>query len=61
MDKRLYTRKEAAALLSISVDTLDVLRYAGKLKSCRIGSRVYIKSTDLEQFVAMLKEEELNC
>nr|DAF72712.1 MAG TPA: helix-turn-helix domain protein [Caudoviricetes sp.] len=61
MDKRLYTRKEAAALLSISMDTLDVLRYAGKLKGCRIGSRVYIKSTDLEQFVATLKEEELNC
>lgn len=40
MDKHLHTRKEAAALLSISV---------------------YIKSTDLEQFVAMLKEEELNC
>lgn len=50
MDKHLYTRKEAAALLSISVDTLDVLRYDGKLKS-----------TDLEQFVTMLKEEELNC
>lgn len=61
MDKLLYTRKEAATLLSVSTDTLDVLRFGGKIKGCRIGSRVYIKSTDLEQFVATLKEEELNC
>lgn len=59
--KKLYTRKEAAALLSISTDTLDMLRCAGKLQSYWIGSRVYIKSTDLDRFVATLKAGEPNC
>lgn len=61
MNKLLYTRKEAAALLSVSVDTLDVLRCAGKIMSYWIGSRVYIKSTDLDRFVATLKAGEPNC
>ena len=61
MDKLLYTRKEAAALLSVSVDTLDVLRCAWKIMSYWIGSRVYIKSTDLDRFVATLKAGEPNC
>lgn len=61
MNKLLYTRKEAAALLSVSVDTLDALRCAGKIMSYWIGSRVYIKSTDLDRFVATLKAGEPKC
>lgn len=61
MDKLLYTRKQAAALLSISVDTLDMLRCAGKLQGYWIGSRVYIKSADLERYVATMKAGESNC
>ncbi len=33
MDKLLYTRKEAAEMLSISVDTLDGLRLVGKTRA----------------------------
>lgn len=36
MDKLLYTKREAARLLSISEDTLDDLRCSGKLNGYRI-------------------------
>lgn len=61
MDKLLYTRKEAATLLSVSTDTLDVLRFGDKIKGYRIGSRVYIKGADLERYVATMREGETNC
>lgn len=51
MDKLLLTRYEAARLLSISVDTLDVLRYAGKIKAIYIGARVYFSPDELRAFV----------
>lgn len=55
MDRQLYPRKEAAALLSISVDTLDALRNDGKINSCNIGTRVYITSDELTAFVQRLE------
>lgn len=51
MEKLLLTRYEAARLLSISVDTLDVLRYAGKLKEINIGARVYFTPEELKSFI----------
>lgn len=51
MDKLLITRKEAAEALSISVDTLDELRAAGKIKAVLIGARVYFSPAELEAFV----------
>lgn len=51
MEKLLLTRKEAAAALSISVDTLDELRADGKIKTVTIGSRVYVAKAELEAFV----------
>lgn len=57
MDKLLYTRKEAAALLSISVDTLDSLRLVGKIRSVRIGARVYIPTHELNKFVGDLEDK----
>lgn len=41
MEKLLYTRRETAALLSISVDKLDDLRNEKKIRAVTIGSRVY--------------------
>ena len=41
MEKLLYTRKETASMLSISVDKLDDLRQSGKIRGVTIGSRVY--------------------
>lgn len=56
MDKLLYTRKEAAALLSISVDTLDALRNDGKIDMRNIGVRVYVSSEELTAFVRRLED-----
>lgn len=56
MDKKLYTRKDAAQMLSISVDTLDKLRCAGKIRSRYIGTRVYISSDELTAFVRRLED-----
>ncbi len=51
MDKLLITRKEAADALNISVDTLDKLRAAGKIKPTTIGVRVYYSPEELRAFV----------
>jgi len=51
MEKLLIPRIEAAKALSISVDTLDELRSAGKLKSMTIGSRVYFAAEELRAFI----------
>ena len=50
-EKLLLTRSEAAKALSISVDTLDVLRAEKKIKTVTIGSRVYVASAELEAFI----------
>lgn len=51
IDKLLLTRKEAAAALSISEDTLDVLRAQKKIRSVTIGARVYVAWAELEAFI----------
>lgn len=51
MEKLLLTRKEAAQTLNISVDTLDELRNAGKLRAVNIGARVYYSPDELRAFV----------
>ena len=61
MDKLLYTRKEAAEVLSISEDTLDRIRSAGKVKALNIGARVYFTPDSLcELIVSALKGDVLN-
>lgn len=61
MDKLLYTRKEAAEVLSISEDTLDRIRSAGKVKALNIGARVYYTPDALcELIVKALKGDVLN-
>lgn len=51
MEKLLLTRKEAAQTLNISVDTLDELRNAGKIRAVTIGARVYYSPDELRAFV----------
>lgn len=51
MDKLLLTRHEAAQVLNISVDTLDVLRNHGKIRCVRIGARVYFSPDELKAFI----------
>ena len=51
MEKLLLTRSEAAQALSISVDKLDHLRNAKKIKSINIGSRVYVALDELKAFI----------
>lgn len=51
MEKLLLTRSEAAQALSISVDTLDYLRNAKKIKPINIGSRVYVALDELRAFI----------
>ena len=53
MDKLLYTKREAARMLSISEDTLDQLRRSGKLNGYRIeegNPRVYFRPDELKGF-----------
>lgn len=50
-EKLLLTRKEAAAALSISEDTLDELRAQKKIRSVTIGTRVYVARAELEAFI----------
>lgn len=50
MEKLLVTRKEAADMLSISIDTLDVLRRS-RIPCVYIGCRVYFRPEDLKAFV----------
>ncbi|MBU5627733.1 helix-turn-helix domain-containing protein [Oscillibacter sp. MSJ-2] len=53
------TRGEAAQALSISVDTLDELRGAGKIRAVHIGARVYYSPDELKSFIT--KEGDLKC
>lgn len=51
MEKLLVTRKEAADMLSISVDTLDDMRTRGDIRAVTIGSRVYYSPEELRAFI----------
>lgn len=48
--KLLYTRREAAELLSISLRLLDDLLATGELMSRRVGRRRLIPATALQAF-----------
>jgi excisionase family DNA binding protein len=50
MESIFVSKKSAAALLSISVRTLEKLITAGELRVKRIGSRVVISRRALEEF-----------
>lgn len=48
-DKILYSRKEAAELLSISLASLQILIVRGELAVRRLGHRVLVPRTELER------------
>lgn len=48
--KQLYTRDEAASMLSISTVTLDRLTRTGAIKPRRVGARVLYTTRELERF-----------
>lgn len=50
MDRLLYSRKEAATIISISVRQLDYLIERSHFKVTRIGSRVLIHRQEIERF-----------
>ena len=52
-EKLLYTKREAAQLLSISVRSLDYLIFNGQLAARRIGRRVLVPRDALEQFARL--------
>jgi excisionase family DNA binding protein len=49
-EKVLYTKREAAQLLSISPRTIDYLIFSQQLPARRIGRRVLIHRDSIEQF-----------
>jgi excisionase family DNA binding protein len=50
IERLLYSREEAAAMLSISASTLDVAIGRGMLRIVRKGRRVLIHKAELERF-----------
>jgi excisionase family DNA binding protein len=50
-DQSLYTRKEAASKLRISVTTIDKLISDQKLPSASVGKKVFINSDQLMAFI----------
>jgi hypothetical protein len=57
MEKLLYTRKDAAGLLSISVDKLDDLRNCGCIQCTYLGSRCYYSADELRAFVLKISKD----
>jgi excisionase family DNA binding protein len=49
-DKLLFGKREAAAMLSIGVRTLDRLLAAGRIRHKRIGKKVLINRAEIEKF-----------
>lgn len=47
--KVLYSRKEAAAALAVSVSTLDVMVQRGMVRAVRFGRRVLIHRDEIER------------
>lgn len=53
------TRKEAAAYLHISTDTLDRRRAAGKISAIQDGGLVFYEKKDLDRYHESLKPKPL--
>jgi excisionase family DNA binding protein len=49
-DKLLFGKREAAAMLSISVRTLDRLLASGHIRHRRVGKKVLISRIEIEKF-----------
>lgn len=56
MEQLLLSREEAAKALSISVDTLDRLADAGRIKRLKIGARTCYHIEDVRNFAVCLSQ-----
>jgi excisionase family DNA binding protein len=50
--KELYSRKEAAAALSVHYTTVDMLIHTGRLRAIRNGRRVFVPRAEIERYAA---------
>jgi excisionase family DNA binding protein len=50
-DRALYSRREAAHYVGVSLSTIDVIVSRGLLRVRRIGRRVLIPQAELDRFV----------
>ena len=50
--KELYSRKDAAAALSLHVTTIDMLIHTGQLRAIRNGRRVLVHRKEIERFAS---------
>ncbi len=50
LSKLLYSKKESALLLSVSLRTVDYLISRGELRTKRIGKRALVLAESLEQY-----------
>jgi excisionase family DNA binding protein len=46
-----FNRRQAAAYLKISVESIDSLREKGRLAFCRIGKRIVFKQEQLDELL----------
>jgi len=57
-DKLMVTRREAARMLSLSVEEIDRARRRGDLLAQRYGSKVLISTDELRRFAEALPPDE---
>ncbi len=53
------TRKEAAAMLHLSLNTLDTYSQEGKLKAYRIGNRILYKAGEINEALRLMKPSKI--
>jgi len=50
VEKLLYSRRDAARALSLSVRSIDYLIYTGRIPTRRVGGKILIHVTDVRRF-----------
>ncbi|MFZ6011741.1 MAG: MerR family transcriptional regulator [Bacteroidota bacterium] len=55
-EPKMFTRKEAASALRITLQTLRVYEIQGRLLPKRAGKRVLYKQEDIEAFIGSLRQ-----
>ena len=60
MDKKYYTKKEAAAILGVHSKTIERYLLSGKLQGARFGKAWKISEDDIQAFYNAVKKETAN-
>lgn len=50
VEKLLYSRRDAARALNLSIRSIDYLIYTGRLPTRRIGGKILVHVTDVRRF-----------